>query len=95
MNAKPEFEHLEEYQNRIRKLTELRQLGIEPYPHKYAPTHDSKSLHEKFEGADIGNSETAAAGETESVCVSGRLILFRAMGKNIFAHLLDHPVKFR
>lgn len=90
MTTKPEYEEQEEYQNRLQKLGELRNLGIEPYPHKYTPTHYAKPLHEEFEGKEIGHSEDAAQGSTPKVCVSGRIVLFRAMGKNAFAHIQDH-----
>ncbi|NGX42799.1 MAG: Lysine--tRNA ligase [Chlamydiae bacterium] len=95
MTSKLEYEEHEEYRNRSRKLKELRELGVEPYPHKYTPTHFSKRLHEQFENSNIGHSDDAAAGETESVRVSGRLILFRAMGKNAFAHIQDHMGKIQ
>lgn len=85
-----EYQQHEEFQNRLRKLHELRSLGIEPYPHKYAPTHTSEGLHKKYDGNPVGHSEDAAAGITEPVCVAGRMILFRSMGKNAFAHVQDH-----
>ncbi|MGA8163637.1 MAG: lysine--tRNA ligase [Waddliaceae bacterium] len=90
MIAKPDFECLEEYTLRANKLEELRRLGIEPYPHNYAPTHDANALHSEYGKASVGNSEQAALGQTEKVCVSGRLVLFRPMGKNAFAHIQDH-----
>lgn len=89
MTHKPEYHEHEEYQNRLRKLHELKEIHIEPYPHRYDPTATTEELHQKFEGADIGNSETAARGEGESTCVAGRIVLFRAMGKNAFAHIQD------
>lgn len=89
MEIKPEYHQTEEYQNRLRKLTELRELGIEPYPHNYSPTHHSKRLHEEFQDVNPGHSDDAAAGTTPAVCVAGRLVLFRPMGKNAFAHIQD------
>lgn len=89
MSAKPEYHSHEEFQNRSRKLTELKSLGIEPYPHKYTPTATSKSLLDQYQGTTIGHSEDAQAGNTPLVSVAGRLVLFRSMGKNSFAHLQD------
>ena len=90
MSGKPEYQTHEEFQNRSRKLAELRQLGIEPYPHKYTPTHTAEQLHGMFlPGSPVGHSEDAAAGTTPSVCIAGRLVLFRSMGKNAFAHVQD------
>lgn len=89
MPNKPDYHHHEEFQNRSRKLTEIRQSGVEPYPHHYQPTHHAAELHKQFEQATIGHSEDAAAATTPLACVAGRLILFRGMGKNAFAHLQD------
>src|SRR5258705_13210413 len=85
----PEYHHHEEFQNRSRKLAEIRELGIDPYPPKYVHTTRALPLTLSAEGQDIGHSEDAAAGSTQHVYVSGRLVLFRAMGKNAFGHLQD------
>lgn len=90
MTTKPDFEHLEEYQNRLRKLNEIKELGISPYPAKFEPSHNSALMHKEFDGKELGHSEDAAAGETPEVTVSGRLVLFRAMGKNAFGQIQDH-----
>lgn len=70
-------------QERIRKLEELRKAGIEPYPHKYGPTHRAAELQTKHaslaEGAHSG----------EKVRVAGRLMLLRDMGKVAFGQLQD------
>ena len=89
MTQKPEYHEQEEFQNRTRKLTELRSLKIDPYPHQYQPTHQTLSLQQHFKDVAIGHSDDAGAGETEQVSVAGRLVLFRSMGKNAFAHLQD------
>jgi lysyl-tRNA synthetase class 2 len=44
---------------------------------------------ESYENAAVGHSEDAQNGTTPAVCVAGRLVLFRAMGKNAFAHIQD------
>lgn len=90
MKNQLDFEQNEEYLNRIRKLLELRKLGINPYPNKFTPTHSALNLLELSENNPIGNSEEAAEEKTERVIVAGRLVLFRPMGKNIFAQLQDH-----
>lgn len=89
MIPKPEYFEHEEFQNRSRKLSEIRSLGIDPYPHRYSPSTDARSLHQKYETANIGHSEEAAQGTTPPASVSGRLVLFRSMGKNAFAHIQD------
>lgn len=89
MTKQPEYHQQEEFQNRTRKLAEIRDASIDPYPHKYVPTHTALQLHQQFNASDIGHSDDAAAGTTEPVRLAGRLVLFRSMGKNAFAHLQD------
>lgn len=86
---KPEYHQHEEFQNRSKKIDELRALGIDPYPHHFEPTDSALKLHEKFDNAQVGNSEEAAEQKTSEASVAGRLVLFRAMGKNIFAQIQD------
>jgi len=85
----PEYTKLDEYQIRKQKLEDLNKLKINPYPHKYEPTHSSQEIIDENEDKEIGFSDDAASGSTDSVIVAGRLVLFRAMGKNAFAHLQD------
>lgn len=89
MTKLPEYHHQEEFQNRLRKLGEIRHAKVDPYPHKFVPTHTAMGIQQQFKDKEIGHSDDAAAGSTESVCVAGRLVLFRSMGKNAFAHLQD------
>ncbi len=89
MFQEPEYHHHEEFRNRSLKLAEIRQLGIDPYPAKYAPSISIEELLEKYKDKETGHSEEAANGSTEKFSIAGRLILFRAMGKNAFAHIQD------
>jgi lysyl-tRNA synthetase class 2 len=89
MTHLPEYHQHEEFRNRSAKLAEIRSLGIDPYPPKFTPSGTAKELAEKCEGKEIGHSEEAGAGSTEHVSVSGRLVLFRSMGKNAFGHIQD------
>jgi len=90
MSNQPDYHHQDEFKNRSRKLAEIRQSSIDPYPAKYQAVHEAAALHYQFEGQDIGHSEDAAAGTTPFVSIAGRLVLFRSMGKNAFAHVQDH-----
>lgn len=85
----PDYQNHEEFRNRSQKLKEIKELGIDPFPHKFSPTATAHELLSQYENKEIGHSEDAAAGTTPQVIVAGRLILFRAMGKNAFAHLQD------
>ncbi|PIS03340.1 MAG: lysine--tRNA ligase [Chlamydiae bacterium CG10_big_fil_rev_8_21_14_0_10_42_34] len=85
----PEYHHHEEFQNRTRKLAEIRALGVDPYPPKYVNTLKCAQITLDAETKDVGHHDDAASGNTQHVFVSGRLVLFRAMGKNAFAHIQD------
>lgn len=95
MPAKPDYHEHEEFQNRTKKLNELLQLGIDPYPCSYKPSHSAQEVSEKYQKETIGDSEAAGAGKTPKVSVAGRLVLFRSMGKNAFAHIQDGPERIQ
>ena len=86
---KPDYHSHEEFINRSQKLKEIRELGVEPYPHKFSPTSKAAALQATYPPGSIGLFELAEAGQTPPVTVAGRLVLFRAMGKNAFAHIQD------
>ena len=85
----PAYQQHEEFKNRSAKLAEIRALGIDPFPAKFTPTQTAHALQHKYESRELAGSEEAEAGKTEHVVLAGRLVLFRAMGKNAFAHLQD------
>lgn len=87
MVAKPDYHQHEEYRNRLGKLQDLRALGIDPYPHKYSPSHTPGELQQLYADKPVGNSEDAAQQRTDTATVAGRMILYRAMGQNAFATL--------
>ena len=64
-------------QQRREKLTKLRDLGINPYPAELYPVSDySKAIKDKFE-------------EGKEVCIAGRMMSHRDMGKAAFAEIQD------
>lgn len=85
----PDYHQHESFQIRKQKLQEIREIGIDPYPHKYDPTHQMLPLQNIFEGKPVGTSEDSETGKTETARLAGRMVLFRAMGKNAFAQLQD------
>ncbi|MES2199607.1 MAG: amino acid--tRNA ligase-related protein, partial [Chlamydiota bacterium] len=86
----PQYHEHEEFKNRTSKLAEIRELGIDPYPHVFKPEATAKELSDKYdESTVLGHSEEAASGSTPFTKIAGRLILFRAMGKNAFGHIQD------
>jgi len=85
---------------RLEKLTELRRMGLDPYPPRSHRTHTATGAAAVFEeweaaGSDEGRTtkDEGAASETRSeppqVTVVGRLRLRRPGGKVTFAHLED------
>lgn len=86
----PEYHNYEEFQNRTKKREEIIKLGVDPYPHKFTPSHTTQELAASWENKEIGGSDDAASGYTPNAVVAGRLILFRAMGKNAFAQIQDN-----
>lgn len=87
--TEPEYHTHEEFLLRSQKLAEIQGMGIDPFPPKFTPNATLGELTALWEGKELGHSEEAAEGKTETVAVAGRLVLFRAMGKNAFAHLQD------
>ncbi len=89
MDHKPEYHKQDSFLTRQQKLEEIRAMGINPYPSKYDPTCQMQWLEDKFEGEAVGSAEEAMREETPKVRLAGRMVLFRAMGKNSFAQLQD------
>ncbi len=70
-------------QQRRDKLHEIREFGVEPYPHKYEPTHTTSVVHRDF----AETQETPD--ETQRIRLAGRIMTKRDHGKSSFAHLQD------
>lgn len=79
----------ESYQQRLEKLNRLETEGIDPFPALFHPSHSVAEILEHYEKQPVGESEEAAEGKTPEVTLAGRLILFRAMGKNAFAQIQE------
>ena len=68
---------------RKEKLNEIRDAGIDPYPHRYEPTHTTQGIHEKYQ--DVNDTPD----EKNRVTIAGRIMTKRDHGKSSFAHLQD------
>ncbi|MCD6384897.1 lysine--tRNA ligase [Candidatus Sumerlaeota bacterium] len=66
--------------NRYRKISEMRAEGIDPFPHKFDPTHKSKEI--------LDNAEELIKSK-EKVRVAGRIMSIRSFGKAAFFHIMD------
>jgi lysyl-tRNA synthetase class 2 len=72
---------------RRENLQKMIDLGIEPYPSATFPvTHTSKEVHEGYESNKEGYKE---------VCIAGRLMSRRIMGKASFAEIQDSTGKMQ
>ena len=80
---------------RRQSLQELRQMGINPYPAAAYPTNAySTEIREKVENRtwviDVAEGdEPIPAGELPQVCIAGRMMSRRVMGKASFAEIQD------
>jgi lysyl-tRNA synthetase, class II len=78
-----EFEPLDQYLQRRKKLSEIESLGYAPYPHKFDSTHTPRQIADQF-GSRTTDQLTA---ERVDVRVAGRILALRPHGKAGFAHL--------
>lgn len=76
---------------RREKLQTLIDGGINPYPYRFDPTHDSAELVRRFD--ELAETETRTDAPTVAVC--GRIASFRTKGKTSFAHLSDKGGKIQ
>ena len=63
---------------RKEKLNKLKELGINPYPHNFSPSHKSIEILDGFNNF-----------ENKIVCIAGRIMALRKMGKASFIHVMD------
>jgi lysyl-tRNA synthetase class 2 len=79
------MEESDQIQQRRKKLDELRNLGIDPYPARYTPGDFARPLHQEI--GDLPAEEVEALGRKATV--AGRVMALRKFGKSVFAHLQD------
>ena len=65
---------------RLAKLDRLRDVGIDPFPHRFERTHTSSAAISEYQnGID----------ESQVLAIAGRLVRLNRMGKSAFAHIQD------
>lgn len=74
---------------RIKKISELRKIGIDPYEHSYDKKDNSKDLQEKYLKLKPGENTK------DKVKVAGRVMTVRDIGKLIFVDLQDGSGKIQ
>lgn len=80
VNDKSKKEGGKERDERIRKLEELRGMGVNPYPYRFERTHTLAGLVE---------NEEALSAEDASATVAGRIMAVRGHGHTSFGNLKD------
>jgi lysyl-tRNA synthetase, class II len=78
-----EFEPLDQYLGRRKKLEEIQALGFATYPHKFNATRTLRQIHQQFGGR---TAEELSRDPVE-VRAAGRVVALRPHGKAAFAHL--------
>jgi len=73
------------YQDRLKRLEDVRRLGIDPYGGRYDTAEDIATILTRYREGDDSQRADAA----------GRLVLMRRMGKLIFADLRDETGKMQ
>ena len=86
-----QFEPLDQFEQRLKKIKEIEALGFDPYPHQFVFTHTAGSIIEKW-----GAAEGAALDvERVPIKLAGRVVALRLMGKAAFAHIQDQGQKLQ
>ncbi len=70
-------------EDRLKKLQAVRELGIDPYGGRYDTAEPAASILARYRDVAEGQANDQRAD------AAGRIVLFRDMGKMIFAHLRD------
>jgi lysyl-tRNA synthetase class 2 len=79
-----EFEPLDQFLQRRKKLSEIAAQGRNPYPHKYDATITPTEISEKYASRTAEELQS----DTVQVRVAGRIVALRPHGKAGFAHIL-------
>ncbi len=74
---------------RIRKLNEIKEMGINPYPYSFDRKDSSIEVAERNKNLNEGEESGSA------VSVAGRVMQLRRMGKATFMHLQDEKGKIQ
>jgi lysyl-tRNA synthetase class 2 len=69
---------MDEREARLAKLASIRAAGIDPYPATSHRTHSITEVLERFDAL-----------QDQAVTLAGRIMLWRDMGKSVFAHVED------
>ncbi len=74
------------YQDRLKKLAKLRELGVDPYGGRLDDTEAFADVRRRAEALGL---DDGAAAEDERACVAGRIVLLRMFGSLAFLTVRD------
>jgi lysyl-tRNA synthetase class 2 len=75
----PDYHSHEEFINRSKKLSEIRALGVDPFPPKFGTeTTRCKTILDQFKEVPVGTYDEAAKGQTPFFSIAGRILNFRS-----------------
>ena len=75
--------------NRIEKIAQIKDLGLNPYCYKWEITHHAQQLQDKY--AHLTDGEEV----TDEVAIAGRIMVRRVFGKLAFFELQDETGKIQ
>jgi lysyl-tRNA synthetase class 2 len=76
---------------RRRKLADLRQRGVNPYPNDFRPTQTALEIHSRYGSLTREELES----HDDIFTIAGRIVGLRRMGKATFLHLQDRSDKIQ
>ena len=71
------------FNQRLKKIEEIKSLEINPYPYKFDQKNHSKEILEKYKNLDKEEKTK------DNVSLAGRIMSLREMGKASFGHIQD------
>jgi lysyl-tRNA synthetase class 2 len=86
-----EFEPLDQFHQRLKKLHEIEALGYPAYPRRFDWTHTGSTILRKYGAA---TAEELLATPVD-VRIAGRIVALRPHGKAAFAHLLSDGARIQ
>jgi len=81
-----ESDQQQHHQNRLKKLTKLRELGVDPYGERFEGTCSLADVRQRAEGLEL---EAGQSSEDERVRAAGRIMLQRMFGSLAFLTIRD------
>lgn len=82
-------------QERIQKLQNLRDQGIDPYPAKYQRTHSTKDAKTLLETIELNGEDPKTSSEENVISIAGRILAMRSMGRATFIDIQDGDGKIQ